>query len=59
MLEYAENLPVEDEDFSVGDLIGMCSVAFVTIQKDNMRKIQEDKKAFDEFVDVNIPKVLK
>lgn len=57
--EEPDETPVEDEDFSVGDLIGMCSVAFVTIQKDNMRKIQEDKKAFDEFVDVNIPKVLK
>lgn len=57
--EESDDAPVEDEDFSVGDLIGMCSVAFVTIQKDNMRKIQEDKRAFDEFVDVNIPKVLK
>ena len=57
--EESDETPVEDEDFSVGDLIGMCSVAFVTIQKDNMRKIQEDKRAFDEFVDVNIPKALK
>lgn len=57
--EEPDETPVEDEDFSVGDLIGMCSVSFVTIQKDNMRKIQEDKKAFDEFIDVNIPKVLK
>lgn len=57
--EESDETPVDDEDFSVGDLIGMCSVAFVAIQKDNMRKIQEDKKAFEQFVDVNVPKVLK
>lgn len=57
--EESTETPVEDEDFSVGDLIGMCSVAFVTIQKDNMRKIQEDKNAFEKFVDENVPRVLK
>lgn len=54
-----EDESVADEDFSVGDLIGMCSVAFVAIQKDSVRRIQEDDKRFSDFVDVNMPKTLK
>lgn len=54
-----DNDLVEDEDFSVGDLIGMCSVAFVAIRQENVRRIQEEDKRFSEFVDVNVPKTLK
>lgn len=50
---------IEDEDFSVGDLIGMCGVAFVAIQQDRVRRLQEEDKRFGDFVDVNIPKTLK
>lgn len=57
--EYDEEDEVEDEDFSVGDLIGMCGVAFVAIQKDSIRRIQEADKQFGEFVDANMPKTLK
>ena len=57
--EDPDESPIEDEDFSVGDLIGMCSVAFVTIQEDNMRKILEDQSEFKQFIDANVPKILK
>lgn len=41
----------EDEDFSVGDLIDMCSTAFTEIQNDNMHKVQEENEIFKHFVD--------
>jgi len=50
--------PLEEEDFSVGDLFGMCNVTFVAIQQDNMRRLQEADAAFSQFIDVNMPKVL-
>lgn len=51
--------PIEDEEFSVGDLIDMCSAQLATIQQNSMRKIEADKEEFDRFIDVNIPKVIK
>lgn len=54
-----EEEAVEEEDFSAAELIGMCSVAFAAIQQENMKKIQEDRRMFDEYVDINMPKVLK
>ena len=50
--------PVADEDFSVADLMGMCSVTLVTIQTDNLRRLQEEAAAFNRLIDVNTPKVI-
>ena len=56
--EEPEEDPVADEDFSVADLMGMCSVTLVTIQTDNLRRMQEEAAAFNRLIDVNIPKVI-
>ena len=56
--EEPEDDPVADEDFSVADLMGMCSVTLVTIQTDNLRRLQEEAAAFNRLIDVNIPKVI-
>ena len=50
---------VAEEDFSVGDLIGMCSVTYVAIQQDAARREREDAAAFNQFVNPNMPKVLR
>lgn len=50
---------VTEEDFSVGDLIGMCSVTYGAIQQDAVRREREDTAAFNQFVNHNIPKVLR
>lgn len=55
----SDGAPVEKEDFSVGELLDMCSVALVTIQKDQVRQLQENRTAFEQFVEENIPKILK
>lgn len=54
-----EDEPVEDEDFSVDALMGMCSVAFVTIQKENIQRLQEEERVLGTLVDVNIPKLIR
>lgn len=46
---------IEDEDFSVGDLIGMCCVAFATIQSEDARQAKEEEEEFRRLY----PKVLK
>lgn len=56
--EQEDAPPIEEEDFSVGDLIGMCSVKFATIQKDNLRREEESNDAFRQYVGANVPKVL-
>ena len=63
-----DNAPVEyeeldeesapDEDFSVGELMGMCCVAFVTIQQDNERREQENAAALQQYLN-EMPKVLR
>ena len=50
---------VEDEDFSAAELIGMCSAAFAVIQQESLQRIQKEEERFNNFVNLNIPKVLK
>lgn len=57
--DEVEDDPVEDEDFSVKDLIGMCSVTFVAIQQDNLRRLQDEQETFSKFVDPNAHRVLR
>lgn len=57
--DETEEDPVEEEDFSVSDLMGMCSVTLVTIQTDNLRRVQEEAAAFNRLIDANIPKVIR
>ena len=45
----------EEEDFSVGDLIGMCVVALGTIQSEDARRAREEEEEFRRLY----PKVLK
>ena len=45
--EYAE------DDFSVGDLIGMCGVVFVAIQNDEAEKQKEDDEAFAQLLSMD------
>lgn len=48
----------EDEDFSVGDLIGMCGAVYATINEDRMQSIHELDRAFDELI-ADIPNVIE
>lgn len=50
---------VEDEDFSAAELIGMCSAAFAVIQQESLQRIQKEEERFNNFVNLNISKVLK
>lgn len=45
----------EEEDFSVGDLIGMCVVALGTIQSEGARRAREEEEEFRRLY----PKILK
>jgi len=45
----------EAEDFSVGDLMGMCCVAFVTIRENDAQRAQEEEQRLQQLY----PKVLK
>lgn len=51
--EPDEEESVEEEDFSVGDLIGMCGVVFVAIQNDEAEKQKEDDEAFAQLLNMD------
>lgn len=51
--EPNEEESVEEEDFSVGDLIGMCGVVFVAIQNDEAEKQKEDDEAFAQLLNMD------
>lgn len=57
--QFSDDEQVEDEDFTVGDLINMCSITFVAIQKDNARREMEESEAFNQYVNTNIPKPIE
>ena len=40
-------------------LDGMCSAAFAVIQQESLQRIQKEEERFNNFVNLNIPKVLK
>lgn len=50
-----DELALEEEDFSVGDLISMCVVAFDTIQSEEARRIREEENELRRLY----PNVLK
>ena len=54
-----DDFAFEEEDFSVGDLLDMCSVTLIEIQRNTLREQMEDDMAFQNFVDANIPKILR
>lgn len=47
----------EDEDFSVDELIGMCSVQFLGIQREAAKRRRQNDKEFEQYLN-NMPKVL-
>ena len=51
--------PVEDEDFSATELMGMCCAAYTTIKEESIRRIQKENEQFDSYINLNVPKVLK
>lgn len=53
-----EELPMEDEDFSINDLMGMCSVQFLRIQRDTAQGKKQSDKEFQLYLN-NMPKVLQ
>lgn len=59
--DYFEDKPEDDEpapekeDFSVGELIGMCVVALGTIQSEGARRAREEEEEFRRLY----PKILK
>lgn len=53
--EVDDEPAIEDEDFSVGDLIGMCCVALATIQSGDERRAREEEEELRRLY----PKVLK
>ncbi len=46
-----EDNAVAEEDFSVDDLIGMCSNTFIKMQNENKRERQNDEAAFSQFLE--------
>lgn len=55
-LEWGDDYGVwedEEEDFSIDDLIGMCSVVFVAIQNDEVEKQQEEDEAFAQLLSMD------
>lgn len=52
--EEPEPVP-EEEDFTVGDLIGMCCVAFATIQQADAQRMKEEEQRLQQLY----PKVLR
>lgn len=57
--QFSDDEQVEDEDFTVGDLINMCSITFVAIQKENARREMEESEAFNQYINTNIPKPIE
>ena len=51
--EPDEDETIEEEDFSIDDLIGMCSVVFVAIQNDEVEKQQEEDEAFAQLLSMD------
>ena len=51
--EPDEDETIEEEDFSIDDLIGMCSVVFVAIQNDEEEKQQEEDEAFAQLLSMD------
>ena len=51
--EPDEEESVKEEDFSVGDLIGMCGVVFVAIQNNEAEKQKEDDEAFAQLLSMD------
>ncbi len=51
--EPDEDETIEEEDFSIDDLIGMCSVVFVAIQNDEVEKQQEEDEAFVQLLSMD------
>ena len=56
--EDEPELPMEDEDFSVGELMGMCSVQYLGIQRESARRKKQNDKDFEQYLN-NMPKVLQ
>ena len=50
---WDEEETIEEEDFSIDDLIGMCSVVFVAIQNDEVEKQQEEDEAFAQLLSMD------
>lgn len=49
--------PAEDEDFSVGELMGMCSVQYLGIQREAAQRKQQNDKEFEQYLS-SMPKML-
>ena len=50
--------PLEDEDFSVGELVGFCGIVLTAIRSKEKKEDDECDEAFDELLGVNQPMVL-
>lgn len=53
-----EEPPAEEEDFSVGELMGMCSVQYLGMQREVARQMKQSDKEFEQYLS-NMPKVLQ
>lgn len=56
--EEDEEPPAEEEDFSVGELMGMCSVQYLGMQREAARQMKQSDKEFEQYLS-NMPKVLQ
>lgn len=58
--EYDEDKepPTEDEDFSVGELMGMCSVQYLGMQREAAQRMKQSDEEFEQYLS-NMPKVLQ
>ena len=56
--EEEEEPAAEDEDFSVGELMGMCSVQYLGIQREAAQRKKQNDKEFEQYLS-SMPKVLQ
>lgn len=56
--EEEDEPAAEDEDFSIGELMGMCSVQFLDIQRTASRQKAQNDAEFQQYL-ANMPKVLR
>lgn len=56
--EEEDNVPLAEEDFSIGELMHMSSSMLISIRSDETKKMLEADAKFNEYVAQNMPKQL-
>lgn len=51
--------PVEEEDFSIGELMGFCGVVLLDIRREEAAEREREDAAFNQFIGDNHPVILR